>query len=283
MENPPDFVAVPGADGVEAWSVRRLPFEPKGSMLEFRSALRAALSALDTRIGRLRCAYSSASTDFCDAENVLLYNVGMSSFGRLTEHSVTFERSHLVPTCPEPLSGPALHHLRYTTQSDTTFLHWQIGAEIAAVETATPRRVDKAADWWWATRTGTRTMTGVDLTNQPYGLRIQIGGLDRSTASVLKPMLDGIVASLHRDDSPADETVTRLATQLREAADDVRAQLMAPDAPLGQRLLVRPFRDGLQWNPADDLCVACSVENRGPAYPGVVRGQLLCVAPISSP
>lgn len=279
MEDLPDFVVVPADDSVEAWSVRRLPFEPRGSMLEFRSALRVALSALGTRGGQLRCAYSSASRVFCDAENVLLYNVGMSSFGRLTEHGVTFERSHLVPTCPVPLSGAALHHVRYTTPSDSTFLHWQTGDEVAAWETPMPRRVDKAADWWWATRAGIRTTTGVDLTNQSYGLRIEVQGLGRSAASVLKPMLDGIIASLHRDDSPADETVTRLTTHLCEAADDVRAQLMAPDAPLASRVLVRPFRLGLQWNPADDLCVACSVENRGPSTPAVVRGQLLRVAP----
>ena len=283
MEGLPDFVVVPAANAVEAWSARRLPFEPKGPMLEFRSALRVALSALGTEAEQLRCAYSSASTDLCDAENVLLYNVGMSSFGRLTERGVTFERADVVPPCPVTLSAPALHHVRYTTGSDTTFVHWQPADEVAAWEASPPRRPDKAAEWWWATRRGSRRATGHDLTGQPYGLRIEIGGLGRSTASILKPMLDGIIASFHRDESLGDEAVTRLAAQLRGAEDDVRAQLTAPDAALGSRELVRPYRDGLQWNPADDLCVACTVENRGPSDPAVVRGRLLRLMPMPSP
>src|SRR4051794_40572491 len=113
MDGPPDFVVVPASGSVEAWSVRRLPFEPRDAMLQFRTALRAALAGLESESARLWCVYSSASTDFCDAENVLLYNVGMSSFGRLMERGVTFERAHLVPPCPMPLSGPELHHVRY--------------------------------------------------------------------------------------------------------------------------------------------------------------------------
>ena len=282
MDGLPDFVVVPAAGSVEAWSVRRLPFEPRDSMLEFRTALRAALAGLESESGRLRCVYSSASTDFCDAENVLLYNVGMSSFARLTERGVTFERARLVPPCPMPLSGPALHHVRYATQATDAFLHWRITDEVASWEAPSPVRLDKAASWWWTTRTGSRVSTGIDLTNQPYGLRIQIGGLGRSTASVLKPMLDGVIAGFHRDGSPSDEAVARLATGIGEIEGLVRAQLTASHAALGSRVVVRPFRDGLQWNPADDLCVACTVENGGPSSTSVVRGRLFALAPTPS-
>lgn len=278
----PDFVVVPGSGSVEAWSVRRLPFEPRDAMLEFRTALRAALAGLESERGRLRCAYSSTSTDFCDAENVLLYNVGMSSFGRLTERGVTFERAHLVPPCPVPLSGPALHHVRYATQATEAFLHWRVTDEVASWEAPAPVRMGKAVGWWWATRTGSRVTTAGDLANQPYGLHVQIGGLRRTTASVLKPMLDGIIAGFHRDGSPSDEAVERLASDIGEIEGLVRAQLTASDAALGSRVVVRPFRDGLQWNPADDLCVACRVDNVGPSGPSVVRGRLLALAPSPS-
>lgn len=250
-------------------------------MVEFRRSLRSALAGLAEGSGRLVCVYSSASNDFCDAENVLLYNVGMSSFGRLTERGLTFERSFLVPPCPVVLSGPSLHHYAYATEPEATFLHWQVDGEIASWEGPAPSRLDKAADWWWATRTGSRKMTGADLTSQPYGLRIGLGGLVRSTASVLKPMLDGVIAGLHRDGSPVDETVRRLATRLHQGEEVVRSRLVAADAPLGSRVLVRPFRDGLQWNPADDLCVACTVENAAPPSQAVVRGQLLALSPMT--
>src|SRR5207237_6008038 len=75
----------PAGGMVEAWSVRRLPFEPTGALLELRSALRQALSSLTNRAGpgyRLSAVYRSVGTDLVDAENVLLYNVGAACFGR---------------------------------------------------------------------------------------------------------------------------------------------------------------------------------------------------------
>ena len=281
MEELPDFVVVGSTQLVEAWSVRRLPFEPRASMLEFRAALRAGLAGLAVGAGPLRCVYSSPSTDFCDAENVLLYNVGMSSFVRLTERGVTFERSFVVPPSPVRLSGPPLHHHAYSTNAQAAFLHWQVDGEVASWEGAIPHRLDKAADWWWSTRSGSRTMTDVDLTSQRYGLRLRLGGMRRSTGSVLKPMLDGVIAAFHRDASLEDETIRRLAGQLHQTQDGVRVQLAAADAPLGTRVLLRPFRDGLQWNPADDLCVACTVEVAEPS-PAMVKGQLLRLSPMTT-
>lgn len=93
-------------------------------------------------------------------------------------------------------------------------------------------------------------------------------------------MLDGLIAALHRDDSPAPEAVHRLARHLGRDEDQVRERLTLGEAALGRRVLVRPYRDGLQWNPADDFCVACSIDNDGPSAPAVLQGQLLAVAPV---
>src|SRR4051794_28802165 len=111
---PPDFVVTAGQDRVDAWSVRRLPFEPTGSMVALRDGLRSALDGLDAS-GSLRAVYSTSSADFCDAENVLLYNVGPSRFTRLASRRLTFERASTIPACPAALSGPPLHHHAYST------------------------------------------------------------------------------------------------------------------------------------------------------------------------
>lgn len=72
---------IPGV--VEAWSERRLPFEPRGDSLRFRTALRVALTGLvATRASGLRAEFASTSRDLVDAENVLFYNVGASAFAR---------------------------------------------------------------------------------------------------------------------------------------------------------------------------------------------------------
>jgi hypothetical protein len=248
-------------------------------MLDLRDALRAGLAQLDASAGRVRCVYSSASTDLCDAENVLFYNVGMSSFVRLAERHVIFERARVVPTSPAVLSGPALHHHLYTGEGDDEFGHWRAVGELTSWEGRVPRRADKAADWWWETRSALHATFGPERAGQPFALRVRIGGLRRATASLLKPMLDGVIAALHRDASPPPEAVRRLARHLGQGEAQVRERLTSAGAALGPRELVRAYREGLQWNPADDLCVACSVANDGPSASPVVRASLLAVAP----
>ena len=274
----PDFAVIADAGRVEAWSVRRLPFEPRGTMLEFRSALRAGLAGLDATAGRLSCVYSSPLPDLCDAENVLLYNVGMSSFARLTHRSVAFERADTLPASPVQLSGTALHHHLYTVDPSEPFDHWRVEGVLASWEGDVPPRVDKAAGWWWETRAARQAISATQRADQPFGLRIQVGGVRRSTASLIKPMLDGVIAAFHFDDAPAHEAVDRLAHHLGRPESDVREQLTVGGAPLGRRALVRPFREGLQWNPADDLCVACAIDNSGPQSPPAIRGELLALA-----
>ena len=178
-----------------------------------------------------------------------------------------------------PLSGPALHHHAYSFDAETKFFHWQVDGEILSWKGVAPARLTKAADWWWATRSSSSTRTSYDHTARPFALQVRLRGLGRSVASVLKPMLDGMIAGFHRDDSPDDKALSRLAGQLRQPERDTRSLLGESDGSLGTRILVRQFREGLQWNPADDLCVACSVEVAHASGPAAVEGRLLSVLP----
>lgn len=266
---------------VEAWSTRRLPFEPRGAMLEFRNGLRSTLGDLDAGDGRLHCIYSSASTALCDAENVLLYNVGLSSFSALTRRGVVFERSYDLPTCPDPLSGPALHHHLYAVDSAGTFLHWDAAARAASFRARVPQRADKPSDWWLAALSSMRDGgEEPDLTGKMFGLRIRLGQTSRSLIGMLKPMLDGIVAAMHCDLDPDVTAVGRLAGILGLGSEEVRTKLNGSASPLGRRRLVWPFREGMQWNPADELCVACDLRFDDRLEPGTFEGELLHVSPL---
>ena len=273
----PDFVVAVAAQRVEAWSVRRLPFEPKGSMLDLRSALRSAIRDLEP-VGLIRCAYASPSSDFCDAENVLLYNVGMSAFSHVLREGVAFERRFAPPPSPAPLSGPALPHHLYSSSTELTTPHWRRDTEVVSWSSSLPAKLTKAADWWWTTRASDRTVSIREHLSQRFALDLRVGGLNRPLGGVLKPMLDGIIAAFHRDLAADRESVTRLAQHLQQPEAEVVRELATEDAPLGTRVLVRPFRDGLQWNPADDLCVACRVEVRDDSRTRAVEGQLFSVS-----
>lgn len=246
-------------------------------MLDFRSELRSALAALDDISGRLRCTYSSRSAELCDAENVLVYNLGTSTFSRLANKAVMFERSYDVAACPVRLAGPAEHHHLYVADCDGRFRSWRVSARVASFGGQTPMKVDKVADWWWAMRTSIRGVAGSALAGEPFGLRIRLGPSSRALIVLLKPMLDGIVAAFQGDLLPDALAVTRLAGHLGRSPEGVRAHLNPSYAPLGQRKLLWPFREGVQWNPGDDFCVACHVEVDDQLPPRSFDGDLLRV------
>jgi hypothetical protein len=78
-----------------------------------------------------------------------------------------------------------------------------------------------------------------------------------SAAAVVKPLVDGVVAALHRHDgSDLEELAARLARLHGIDPARSRARLMDPEgAVLGERRLLWRWKDGVQWNPGDDACV----------------------------
>src|SRR5689334_22117958 len=78
-ENLAVFAIANGPGEVSAWSEVRLPFQPKGEMLEFRQRLDAAIRAMAPGAGgQLVATYTAADPHaLIDTENVLFYNVGL--------------------------------------------------------------------------------------------------------------------------------------------------------------------------------------------------------------
>lgn len=84
----------------------------------------------------------------------------------------------------------------------------------------------------------------------------------QNLAGLIKPVLDGVISAFHSHVGEAEHVSRCLAdagvgeyTAVRHALTD------SSWGALGPRTLVRPFgARGVQWNPADDYCVAASVE-----------------------
>ena len=122
-----------GSHAIEAWSMVRLPFEPKGWALAFRNDLRdAILQASPGPAARLHAVYGAQDQgQLVDAENVLLYNVGCAYWRHLTGHGVSFERSFGYPSPPQDSGLPekGLHYHRYGFAESKAFEHWRVGDE----------------------------------------------------------------------------------------------------------------------------------------------------------
>jgi hypothetical protein len=116
IERPAYLVTIDDEDRtVEAWSTSRLPFEPKGWLLELRAELRTALKRVRSRDGRVLSAlYGSPISGYCDAENILIYNVGASHMAAASVSGLRVERSYRSPDPPADLDGGADHYWRYS-------------------------------------------------------------------------------------------------------------------------------------------------------------------------
>jgi hypothetical protein len=86
--SPYQVVVDPKRLRVEAWSTKRLPYEPKGWLGSLRAELRGVLPGL---YGGPDCVlaamYGSPDRGPCDVENVLLYNVGARALRVVAAHA----------------------------------------------------------------------------------------------------------------------------------------------------------------------------------------------------
>jgi len=281
------------SDGlVEAWSVERLQFEPRGWQRELRAELRSAIAALGNGTGFLAACYASPICDpSCDIENVLFYNVG-SGFALTTQEGLRFERQFRAPPPPpgHPLSSPALHYHRYeVARAESSFVHWREGTLVArSPDVSLPRlspETKPAAVWWSMRQAAVDTYGQFDPAGW-FALRLELTAPfgTASAAALIKIIVDGFVSSLHNHDgSFTNELAQRISTQIGQPADQI-AHLLRDrrDAPLGTKTLVHRRASGVQWAPNDARCVACQlVVTRGAAATSL-RGDLHAVMPADS-
>src|SRR5207248_1002785 len=96
----------------------------------------------------------------------------------------------------------------------------------------------------------------------------------------MKPLLDGVVSAFHvHDGSQGAELAKRLAVSIQAPPAGILEGLTDEQwGLLGPRVLVRPYRNGVIWNPADERLVAVLVET-ATAVESELSGELFEVEP----
>ena len=264
-----DYLIAADAAGsrVDAWSTTRLPFEPTGTMLQMRAGLRDAIAQLsaDSHLA-LRATYTSPLGGRFDVENVLLYNVGTSAFARSAGSELVVERTAgPTPIPPSPLEGSAHHYAYAITEGDIPWQTWSIVRRLASfesVEVASLAAAARPSSVWLAIRRGsTADLTATDASSA-IGLEMGIelpASAPTNLAALAKPLIDGVISAFHAHDDPRtlDLVAERVAAQIGAPAAEIRSLLQQNEsAILGSRRLLWPWREGVQWNPADDRCAA---------------------------
>ncbi len=260
----------PQSNSIEAWSVQRLPFEPKGWLMDFRNELRTSIHRLQNHPGQiLHGIYAAPPGSLCDTENILFYNVGSGQFTPLITTGLLFERCYSCPDPPNPLGATLLHYHRYTmVDGHDGFSCWQTNKLVAAWENVEiPRLSGKITETntWYSLRS--RPMKTFHMPEHPltrFGLSITVTLPVTATttlAHLMKPIIDGVVSAFHAYRGAEMEQVSQwLGAELGQAPSEIVDLLQKPDqAVLGGRRVVYPFRNAYKWDPADDLCLAAEL------------------------
>ena len=250
----------------EAWSILRLPFEPKGWLIDLRNDLREAIHDLKNQPDQILCSIYGSQTDgYCDIENILLYNIGTAHFSSLTTTGLRFERCFSHPDSPYPLDHTHLHYHQYTMADiNENFSYWQVGRLLAEWENIKIPKLNSGVKteriWHCIKSSPVRVLHKPEKALELFGLSITIMIPDNkkvNIANFTKQVIDGIVSAFHVYQGQEIERVSQcLGTSLNENSDTIADLLSQPHkAVLGARQVVRTYRNYVKWDPADDRCL----------------------------
>lgn len=250
---------------VKACSSVRLPFEPKGWMIDFRSNLRSAVSKLSLEGGALHAKYGSVNgTDFADTENVLFYNVGASAFSNIASNEILFERlspeitkSH-ISSLPYGDHNYAFFYSYEVVSAGQHHLQYQddLIAEWKDVKISKPSSVHKPLHYWRTLHNNPAAVSiyAQSAVYQPFGLDISFTAPkseETNLTAIMKPMLDGVICAFHSYKEPLDSSFDVIKAYLNCPRENL---INLEFGILGKEKYVYEYRNGIKWNPDDDRC-----------------------------
>lgn len=285
---------VPHRPVVQAWTDEYIRFERRPLEQErLRAELRNRIRELKAGPGQLlHATYFGPKWASADVENLVLYNV--DDTGRSFHDAARFGlRFELAPQPPISPSGKGYTYSYRYELADwlSGFRHWRQSRELASwdwIDLAKFRGEKKLEQIWLALSRAPIDVAspgrGPDVAFAVYVAIRPPRGYPAVLGYFLKGIIDGVVCAFQAHTNRADvgELAARVSRVLPAAADEIEALLLDQDkAVLGivQRLLHKRG-DGVQWAPADDLCVAgelVAAEPTGSAW--AIQGRLVQVEP----
>lgn len=275
-----------GSAVVEAWADAYIRFEGRPAWQEqLRNEIRSACGQLEPSAEQvLHATFFGDKRPGADIENLALYNI--SSFRGAGRNGIRFEHGDAVPPAPDGAEYAFCYRYALAPRSGG-FTQWQQRRTLASFDwTDLGAFADnkRQAQVWLALARGNATVAEPACApGMPFAVSLQVRpplGRQPAWGDLLKGIFDGAISAFqaHTDATVLPEVVARLATML--PADPVEIEELLVDrrgAVLGVVPQLVSLRDaGVQWNPADDRCVAgelLAAEPVGPRW--AIRGELV--------
>ena len=264
----------PGPLGeVWLWADRYVAFDQlTPAMRDARAALRSAVRSLAAGAGEiLDASYAGHKPANMDVENLVLYNIDAAAggcFAPAVRHGVRFELE-AGPRRDPPSGRARACSYRYRLVSPASeFSYWRPARRLARFTDArlgafpASRRLEQA---WLAIHRAEAETAGTGAgAGRPFALFLTLdcprGTTVAAAPELVKALIDGTVAAFQG--SSATDRAAHAASRVAAATGEqpgLITQLLADStrAVLGATgVLVHLRGEGVQWNPADHLCVA---------------------------
>lgn len=298
-EIPFDIQVTSDARRVEVWSDAPPSFQPTGWKVKLRDEVGDAVRHMRCSPGQmLDTYYYSRKRDRTDAENVLFYKIRASSFRSAGCNAIRFTRVFADPPVA-PGKDPRPVYLKYDIAPleapcevwelrPVPLARWERVRLILPPRSWRPSSGTEAGLYWLSMRQ-TQPQLGEGRWDGFFAFDLTPHGPNPvNLPSVIKPIVDGLVASFQSHDGPiADFAVSKLKRQLGVSAPDddiLRAWLSdSGRAILGAQENLALPRGPALWNPRDHDCVLCRLRfarERGGGW--YLSGVLSEVVPVQN-
>lgn len=258
------------------WDTRYIPYERlTPGQHAARDALRLRVRSLAATTGEiLHASYAGFKPANMDVENLVLYNIDAAAggcFRSVVRNGVRFEMA--AGPRRDPPSG---RHLACSYQyrlisPGSNLSHWRpvrrlagfTGADLGRFPSA--RRLEQV--WLAIHEAEAQTADRLAAPTTPFAVFLTLSHPHAKAVGanpeLVKALMDGTVAAFqaHGNQKTVAELAARLAVATGRPAGPIAETLLSDKrAVLGTTdMLVRPRGTGVQWNPADHLCMAGQV------------------------
>jgi hypothetical protein len=278
----------PAADSavVEAWADDYIRFERRPAWQEhLRNEIRTRCRQLEPSAGQvLHATYFGAKHPNADIENLVLYYI--DSFKAAGRNGIRFEYGAAVPPAPDGGEYRSCYRYALAPQPDM-FSDWQQGRTLASFDWTDLGAFtgDKqAAQVWLALARGqVEVFEQAHAPETPFAVRVQVRpphGRQPVWGGLVKGIFDGVVCAFqaHTDMAVLPDVAARFATVLPADPVEIEGHLLDQHRALLGVVprLVKPYGAGVQWDPADHLCVAGELLAADPVGPRwAIKGELV--------
>lgn len=244
-----------------------VPFEPKKAnvkirdkVIELQNVIKQSIKELvveDEEI--LFAAYSENDKNrFYDVENMLFFNIGTSTFSNCCKNQIAFvgdeERFVAMDTHHTDTEERYFYSYRVLKVKEVESLLADKKVIASWNEISIDTKIPQSATRYYATirENATNITVKEALTDKClFGMKLDLTLPFKSLpASVMKPLLDGIICAFHGEENKAIETINMMFGNTVQFVNEASKKLNI----FGNREYVSPYRgeNSYKWNPEDE-------------------------------